>query len=370
MIKILYFISTLSYSDGVTSFVLNLVRHIDLNEFKVTILCSNAEASIEYLNELKTKNIDVHFTKNPNLDGFSAFLNSVKDFFREFHDFDILHCNTTSTGAFVLREAKLNKVKIRILHAHATKNAETFFKNIRNSIIKRIALHYANKFFACSNAAGNYLFGGRDFTLIHNAIDYKKFTFNATYKNEFLNKFNLKDDTKIVGFVGRFTDQKNPEYLIKIINGVSGINTHLFILGSGKKESILKDLISKSPMKDNIHLIGEVNDTYKWYSFFDALLLPSIYEGLPMVGIECQVAGCFLFCSDKVTEEVKISDNVKFLKLNNLNEWVQSINDLEAVNRSMKLSDDYDINCESIKVQQIYRGFLNNEKDSNTNTLS
>lgn len=356
MINILYFISTLSYSDGVTTFVLNLIRNLDLSKFRISILCSDVRTSKDYLSELQNLGVSVYFVKSPGKDGFRLFLNDVKTFFADNHNFDIVHCNTTSSGAFVLKEAKRYNIKTRILHAHATKNAESFMKNIRNSLLKFIALRNSNQRFACSNLAGKYLFGKKSFYLIHNAIDYSKFKYNEDYRIELFNKYSLDKDSKIIGFVGRFAEQKNPEFAINLMDHLNE-NFLLFILGAGPKEESIKNKISKSMAKNRIFLIGEVSDTYKWYSFFDFVVMPSFYEGLPLVGVECQIAGCKLICSTKVTKEVKISNNTFFAELDNVDKWIELLSENRQSSRYVNPENDYEIKCETKKVEELYERF-------------
>lgn len=356
MINILYFISTLSYSDGVTTFVLNLIRNLDFSKFRISILCSDVRTSKDYLSELQTLGVSVYFVKSPGKDGFYLFLNDIKTFFADNHDFDIVHCNTTSSGAFVLKEAKRYNIKTRILHAHATKNAESFMKNIRNSLLKFIALRNSNQRFACSDLAGKYLFGKKSFYLIHNAIDYSKFKYNNDYRIELFNKYSLNKETKIIGFVGRFVEQKNPEFAISLMDYL-GENFVLFILGVGPKEGFIKNAISNSKAKHRIFLVGEVSDTYKRYSFFDFVVMPSFYEGLPLVGVECQIAGCKLICSTNITKEVKISDNAYFVELKNVTKWIELLKNNSYNSRYIKPKKDYEIQCEIKKIEELYERF-------------
>lgn len=359
MIKILYFISTLSLSDGVTTFVLNLIRNLDLNEFKVSILCSDIRTSIDYQNELKNLGVDLHFVKSPGKDGFVPFLRDLKRFFAINHNFDIIHCNTTSSGAFVLREAKKYKIKVRILHAHATRNAESFLKNFRNSILKYFALKNTTHRFACSKMAGEYLFGKNSFYLVRNAVDYSHFKYNYDFRQELRNKYFLDKGKIVIGFVGRFVEQKNPEFAVDLMDFLNDENFVMFILGAGPKYEKIQEKIEKSRSKNRIYLVGEVNDTYKRYSFFDFVIMPSLYEGLPLVGIECQIAGCKLICSENITPETKISDNVYFIGLNNIQEWIRILKSTQNEYRTVTLKNDYDIHYEAKRVEQLYKRITN-----------
>ena len=80
-------------------------------------------------------------------------------------------------------------------------------------------------------------------------------------------------------------------------------------------------------IKDKIIFAGVHKDVENYYRAMDAFVLPSLFEGLPVTGIEAQYSGLPCFFSDEVTREVKICSDTKFLKTGNenLGLWVDAI---------------------------------------------
>lgn len=89
---------------------------------------------------------------------------------------------------------------------------------------------------------------------------------------------------------------------------------------------------SQKNISDYIILLGNRNDVDRIYQAMDVFVLPSQYEGLPVVGVEAQTSGLPCILSDRMTSETKMSKNVCFLSIDKGVEiWVDEI---------LKQSDD------------------------------
>ena len=105
--------------------------------------------------------------------------------------------------------------------------------------------------------------------------------------------------------------------------------------------------------------LGNVNNVNEMYQAMDLFLLPSLFEGLPVVGIEAQAAGLKCVMSDTVTKEVAITENVQFIGLNRpINEWVDIIlKNRQYERKNIKneiINAGYSIKEEAKKLQEIY----------------
>ena len=72
----------------------------------------------------------------------------------------------------------------------------------------------------------------------------------------------------------------------------------------------------------------------------DGMLLPSLFEGLPLVAIEWQINGLPCILSDTITKDCVFMDNVRFKSLNDsAKEWaqniIQMIRDNDRINSSI-----------------------------------
>lgn len=87
-------------------------------------------------------------------------------------------------------------------------------------------------------------------------------------------------------------------------------------------------------IQDNILFLGNRDDVYRLYQAMDVFVLPSRYEGLPVVGVEAQAAGLPCVLSDKMTKETKITEVTDFMNIeNSTTEWADRIINLANYNR-------------------------------------
>ena len=106
--------------------------------------------------------------------------------------------------------------------------------------------------------------------------------------------------------------------------------------------------------------MGNVNNVNEMYQAMDVFLLPSLFEGLPVVGIEAQASGLKCVMSDTITNEVVITKNIKFLNLkkDSLNKWAnETLCDINYERKDMRqevVQAGYSIEEEAKKLQEIY----------------
>ena len=87
-------------------------------------------------------------------------------------------------------------------------------------------------------------------------------------------------------------------------------------------------------IQDNILFLGNRDDVYRLYQAMDVFVLPSRYEGLPVVGVEAQAAGLPCVLSDKMTEETKMTEGAVFMNIqNDCKNWAKCILSLAIVSR-------------------------------------
>lgn len=196
------------------------------------------------------------------------------------------------------------------------------------------------KYLACSNLAADFMFGEKivrsgKVRIIPNAINAKKFDYNTTVRKIKRKEMGLEDCFTIC-FVGRLTYQKNPLGLIDIFESVSK-SEHtaiLLIVGTGDMEEQVKERVRNKNLEKKVRFLGIRNDISEIMQASDVFLLPSIYEGLPIVGIEAQASGLPCVLSNSITREVDVTGNVFFVSLQDpVLEWKSRILDLRKFER-------------------------------------
>ena len=268
---------------GVESVVMNYYRNIDRDKIQFHFLCDEDSTDIPYdeIEKLGGKVIVI-----PPYQKLFKYQKELYKIFKE-NKYKIVHSHINALSVFPLRIAKKAGVPIRIAHSHSTSNKKEWKKNIVKNILRPFSKVYANKFFACTKHAGEWLFGKKiierkELNVINNAIDLKKFEFNEKMREDLRKEFGIKEDTIVIGHIGRFMKQKNHDFLIDVFNELikKDENLILILIGQGPLLNDMKQKVRDLKIEDKVKFIGQVTDVEKYYNIMDVFLFPSIYEGL------------------------------------------------------------------------------------------
>jgi glycosyltransferase involved in cell wall biosynthesis len=266
----------------------------------------------------------------------NPYLNSARNILRQ-HNYDALHVHQFDLAGELLRIAYLEHIPKRIFTIHATKynNINPLRKLAFVTHGKPWILHYSTNILPCSQLAAQN-FNCQNLTktnIIYPAINPQNFTFNTTTKNnlksKYLHEFNIPQNKTIIGHIGRFTKQKNHQFLIKLLDKLiqNNNNFHAVLIGTGELLPQITNTINTHNLQNHITLAGNRNDIPSLAnSLFDVLVLPSLYEGLPIVAIECLATGLAIVLSDKITTELnEFFPNRIFHEKLELENWINTI---------------------------------------------
>lgn len=357
--RIAYFVYGL-FNGGVESFLYNYLSNMNLEEFEITIITqSKSEQSCkEKFEKLGAKVYEVP-TKRKVFKYFKAVSKILKN-----RKCNIIHSNMGFSNFFPNLIAKVCGVDIRISHSHIYRNNRL---NCKEKILRFLNLKFSNYYFACGEKAGEYLYGkNKEFEVIYNSIDIEKYKFSIKKRNEMKKAFSL-EEKNVYGNVGRFDFQKNQVFLLEIFNGIllHDKNAHLLIIGGeGDREKIIEEKIRELNISNNVTILKNRKDVNDLYQVMDVFLLPSLYEGFPVVAIETQTNGLYTIMSDTVTKEAKISNKGMYISLANKEEWInEALKYIEKSKDLKKRQDDFDkiknsifnIKNSAIKLEKIYK---------------
>lgn len=167
------------------------------------------------------------------------------------------------------------------------------------------------------------------------------------------------------GHIGRMAEQKNPLFVIDIFAKIHSINnnTFLWMVGDGPLRENVEQRIADYRLEDFVDLLGFRNDIPQILMGMDALIFPSFHEGLSIVTVEAQAAGLFVFASDTISSEHKISDKLEFISLSNsAEEWAEKVMDslmMQSISKrkNNSICDGYSIIETVKKLEEIYGKF-------------
>lgn len=347
---------------GVESVIYNYFSNMNLENFDISIIghgitveeCANRFENLGFkIYNVTPKRVNL-FT---NIREMNEILKNNK--------FDIIHSHLTEWACIPMILGLKNGIKVRINHSHMAEKPTGIKNKIYYGIRLWLGKIFATDYFACGKDAGIYLFGRKNVEsgkvkIINNAIDTEKFLFNKSKREKKRKENGIKESDIIIGHVGRFFKQKNHTFLIKIFKELRKKNSNfkLFLFGNGELINEIKKEVELYNLNESVKFMGNREDISDWYQAMDLFILPSLYEGLPVVGIEAQVSGLPCYFSKTITEEIKITKSTKFIDLNkSAEEWADIIyKDVPNLNRTLKneIDDKYDIKNNAKKLEKFY----------------
>lgn len=357
--KILHIPTGGLFSDGIGTFINSYSEYMNLDEWDITILATNNPAS-----EDRKRFTDLGLTVVQILRQKKTLLVYMKRLYKLLREkeYEIVHVHGSSALMSVeLLVAKLAGVPVRIAHSHNTTCDHLKIDRALRPIFYRLY----NVAWACGQGAGQWLFDNHNFEIVHNARDVKKYKFDSSERAVFRGYHSLSDTTIALGHVGRFNEQKNQKFLINLMEKLENQNldVRLFLVGLGDNLSQMKQLVIDKGLEKKVIFLGQMDDMKSFVSGMDLMLLPSLYEGLPLVSVEWQLNGVPSLLSNRITDECIFSEIVSQLPLENVAEWEDKIINLVREDRnarsvkniSLARDEGYDIVHEVRKLEKMYQ---------------
>ena len=225
------------------------------------------------------------------------------------------------------------------MHIHSTRSSSEI-GNIIHKINRILIPFLANYKIACSDDAGKFGFG-KKYKIINNGINIKEYHLDkVTIKQKFNHEFQIEDGSLILGHVGRFLPVKNHRFILSCYEYISKYRkAALILVGDGPLKNVIKEQVQVKHLK-NVFFLGERKDIPELLNYFDMMIFPSFYEGVPLVPLEAQAAKLKVLCSDKISNDVFITKYAKKCSLNdNAKQWANEVLNFLPV----AINDDIDI---------------------------
>ena len=346
MIRVAHVVGKM-FGGGVESVVMNYYRHIDRDRVQFDLLVDSDSGLVprDEVESLGGRIIEI-----PPYQHVLAYQRSLRRVL-SVGRWPIVHSHISTLSVFSLCAAKAAGIPVRIAHSHMAWSQGISAK----SVIERTLCNFANIYptdrLACSQQAGEWLFGKRaDINLMYNAIELDRFSFSEEARGRVRSELGVSDETLVVGHLGRFAYAKNHPFLLHAFEQLLQLreDSILVLVGGGdsNRRKDAEQWIYEHKLEDKVRIFGYTDHPEHLYSAFDVLALPSFFEGLSVVGIEAQAAGLPCLFSDRTTREINISEAAQFLPIEEPRVWADALSQIEIGARiptDKKGFDDYDI---------------------------
>lgn len=326
---------------GVETFIYNTTRFSDKNKYEYDFLVHGTDHTVfqkeitDFYNDGKN-----HFFFVPSIKKHPvASLKALSKFYeKNASKYDYVHLETGATSEIMYVYPFIKKYDLKVItHSHNGNG----YAPIINAIFRPLVNRASVKELSCSQEATDWLFGKKkenNVNIINNGIDTNRFTFNESARKKIRSEYGIANDTLVIGHIGRFSEQKNHKFILKIFESVlkSHPNSVLMLLGTGELLDDFKKEIHALQLDKKVILCGVQARTEDFYSAFDIFLMPSLYEGLPVVGVEAQCEGLPCYFSSNISKQIQITDLCSFVSLNESPDfWAKLVLDYSTKNRKI-----------------------------------
>lgn len=313
MIRILQCVNNM-HRAGLETMLMNYYRNIDRTKIQFDFLTHRPQKG-DYDDEILALGGKVYYAPRLYPQNYPAYFRFMKKFFAEHPEYQIVHSHIDAMSYLPLLAAKKAGVPVRIAHSHST-SIDRDFKYLLKQCFRLKLNSVATECLACGEASGRFLFGNRLFQIVPNAVDADKFLYSSEIRAKKRKELNIEQKI-VIGHVGRFCYPKNHVFLIKIFEQIRKLDESavLLLVGVGEKEQEIRQLVCDTGLEKNVKFLGNRRDVNELYQAMDVFVMPSLFEGVPLTGVEAQFAGLPCYFSDKVHREVDFSGKCVFMSL-------------------------------------------------------
>lgn len=362
MIRIAIVIGKMN-SGGKKNLVMEYYRHIDKEKIQFDFICDFDSQAIPD-EEIKSLGGRVYRIRP-----YQRIFANMLDIYKlcRKNKYPVIHAYNSTMNLFPMLAAKVSGVPVRISESLSMAHDDDW-KTIIKKILRPMSKWFANYYMSCGHDCGIWQFGNKFFNsgkvdVFKTVINTEFNAFNLQLRNETRKKFGWEDNI-VIGHIGRFTFQKNSIHLIEIFAAIvrKEPKAILCLIGDGELKLDIMTKIKDLEIEKQVNYLGIREDIQQFYNAMDIFLLPSLYEGLPVVGLEAESCGLPVFFSTEITREADACGLGHFISLNTTEDkWADEI--LKVAKKNMPIRRSYakevaaagfDSASEAIRMQKYY----------------
>ena len=337
MVRILQIIGSLNMG-GAENFIVNIYRNIDRSLVQFDFVLYDKPQGNNFYEEVENLGAKIYYVP-PKKEGMIKNYRAIRDIVRE-NNYKTVWKHTSHCFAGIdIIAAKSGGATKRILHSHnkGTNKLETKLHYVFRPIVNM----FATDRFACSNEAGEWLFGNRPFKVINNGIDLERFRYRVNIRQDYRKKFGLEDKF-VIGHIGRFELQKNHSFMIDVFHDFCKKEDRavLVLIGEGSLQDEIKEQVKSKDIDDKVLFLNTRFDIAELLQMMDVFMMPSNFEGFGIALLEAQAVGMPCLASDQVPNKANVTGKVKYLPLGNVELWadtLQKIKNEERIENAVEL---------------------------------
>ncbi|WP_350252682.1 glycosyltransferase family 1 protein [Bacillus halotolerans] len=297
---------------GAETMVMNLYRKMDRSKVQFDFLTYRNDPCA-YDEEILSLGGRLFYVPSIGQSNPLTFVKNVRNTIKENGPFSAVHAHTDFQTGFIALAARLAGVQVRVCHSHNTswKTGFNWKDRLQLMVFRRLILAYATELCACGEDAGRFLFGRSNMErkrvhLLPNGIDLDLFSPAGQAADDEKKARGIASDRLIIGHVARFHEVKNHAFLLKLAVHLKkrGVRFQMVLAGDGPLREQMEEEARRLNLLSDVLFLGTEEHIHELMRTFDVFVMPSLYEGLPVVLVEAQASGLPCIISDKITEKV------------------------------------------------------------------
>lgn len=318
MKKMLCIIGTFDVG-GAETFMMKVLRNIDRSKYHIDFLLYT-DRNCAYNAEAKKLGAKI-FVAPPKSCGLFTTLRTIEKIVRDNNFKTVFKISEFSIGALDLWAAKRGGARVLMMRSSNAGTTESKILTMTHYLFRPIANRIINVKMAPSTKAARYTFGDNcikngEVIIIKNGLALSEYIIDKKVTNRLKDEVGVRGKY-VVAHIGRFSEQKNHEYLIEVFKEIKKRkdNAILLLFGEGELKKKIFSKVQNLGLKQDVIFMGVKNNIYEYLSIVDVIIFPSLFEGMPNAIIEAQAAGVPCVVSDEITKEIKLTNLVEFMSL-------------------------------------------------------
>jgi glycosyltransferase involved in cell wall biosynthesis len=312
---------------GVEAVAMNYYRYVDRDRIQFDFLVDGDSTVVP---QAEIESLGGRVIMVPPYQQIAKYIPSLVSIFRD-NGYQVVHSHLNALSVCPLLAATIAGVPVRIAHSQSTAGGGELMRNALKYSLRSLSRVFATHYLACSERTGEWLFGagamGRgEVHIVPNAIELRRFSYREDVRERLRQELGLAGHF-VLGHVGRFTNQKNHSFLIDILVSVlkREPSAVLLLVGDGALRPLIEQKVEHLGLGDRVRFLG-MRSAVELYQAMDVFVLPSFYEGYPVVGVESQATGLPGVYAHEVGHDSRLLPATRFMSLKqSAEEWAATV---------------------------------------------